>query len=159
MAITEITVEDGSIVSGANSYITEAELTQYAEDRAYTITADDNKTLIYKAMDFIESKNFLGKIVEEDQPLSWPRQKVYYRGFLLENTDIPQILKDAVCALALEIDRGYDPLAVITQAVKRQKVDVIEVEFQDGTSTFSIRSVNAILRPLLNPAGSVQRVL
>ena len=37
--MTTIIVEDGTVVPGANSYASEAELTTYAADRGITLTA------------------------------------------------------------------------------------------------------------------------
>jgi hypothetical protein len=160
MAVTPIVIENGSVVTGANSYATEDELIQFAEDQGYAWAGGDYIPFLYRAMDWIESQQYQGEIVQADQPLMWPRKNVYYRGFKLGQDAIPELVKKAQLTLAMEINRGFDPLAVISQGVKREKVDVIEVEYQDGTSTFAIRSVNAILRPLLaGGANSAMRVL
>ena len=75
-----IIVEDGSVVAGANSYVTEAELTTYAADRGITLTAATDVLLI-KAMDYIESLSFIGTKFSEGQSLQWPRSNVYIDGF------------------------------------------------------------------------------
>lgn len=155
-----VVVEDGSIVTGANSYVTVAEMEQFADDRDYIWVGDHVDTFLFRAMDWIEAQQYQGSIVSAAQPLMWPRKNVYYRGFKVEQDVIPDLLKKAQMTLAMEINRGFDPLAVIPQGVKREKVDVLEVEYQDGTSTFAIRSVNTILRPLLmGGLYSAQRVL
>lgn len=155
-----VVVENGSIVAGANSYVTVAEMEQFAEDRGYTWVGGHVDTFLFRAMDWLESQRYQGWIKNETQPLLWPRYNVIYRDYELSSDTIPELLKKAQMTLAMEINRGFDPLAVITQAVKREKVDVLEVEYQDGTSTFSIRSVNSIIRPLLEGGlNSAQRVL
>ena len=45
--MASIIVEDGSLVTGANSYISEADLTTYATDRGIVITGT-NSILIIK---------------------------------------------------------------------------------------------------------------
>lgn len=160
MAVSPVVVEDGTIVPGANSYVSVAELDQFISDRGYTWAGADKEAFLYRSMDWIESRQYQGNVVSSAQPLLFPRTGVCYRGFLLPSDEIPALLKKAQLTLAIEINRGFDPLAVIEQGVKRQKLDVLEVEFQDGTSTFSIRSVNAILRPLFaGGISSAQRVL
>lgn len=144
-----IIVEDGSIVTGANSYASEAELTAYAAARATTLTATA-ETLLIQAMDFIESLSFIGDKKTKDQPLQWPRENVYIDGFEYESTEIPQQLKDAQMAVALSIDAGINPLGAITRAVKREKVDVIEVEYMDNAAAVDIsRSISTAIQKLI----------
>jgi hypothetical protein len=61
---------------------------------------------------------------------------------------------------AISIDEGYDPTATLTQAVKRERVDVIEVEYMDGSSASPIiKKINLSLSKLLSGyGGSVVRV-
>jgi len=127
-----IIVEDGSIVAGSNSYITEAELTAYASDRGVTI-AGTPAELILKATDYLETLSYKGNRYTKEQSLQWPRSNVWIDGFSVEVDEIPEDLKTAQLALALEIDAGNDPLAPVERATKKEKVDVIEVEYMDGT--------------------------
>jgi hypothetical protein len=155
-----IIVETGTGTNpDANSYIDTDYLEAYALDRGYEIQSEPSN-LIYAAMDWLENRQYQGWIKEENQPLLWPRHNVWYRDYQLSADEIPALVKKAQAALCLEIDRGYNPLSVIPQGVKREKVGEIEVEYQDGTSTFAIRSVNQILRPLLaGGINSAMRVL
>ena len=127
-----ITVETGAIVAGANSYVTELELTSYATDRSVTLSGGAESLLI-KANDYLETLNFKGNRYTKEQSLSWPRSNVYIDGFSVDVDEIPSDLKTAQLALALEIDAGNDPLAPVERATKKEKVDVIEVEYMDGT--------------------------
>ena len=148
-----IIVEDGTVVAGANSYVTEADLTQYAADRGVTLnTATD--VLIIKAMDYIESLNFIGDKHIEEQPLQWPRDEVYIDGYYIERETIPKELKNGVYATALAIDAELDPLRVVERATKREKVDVVEVEYMDSAASETIvRTINAALRKIIKPGG------
>lgn len=151
-----IVVEDGSVVSGANSYCTTAELDTYASDRGYTLTGDngDQSEILIKANDYLEGLDFIGIKSSRDQPLVWPRYDVYIEGWLQPSTAIPPELKTAQLAIALAIDAGNNPLAVIDRAVKREKVDVIEVEYQDTAAEAEIiRSIAHPLKKLLRPGG------
>lgn len=148
-----IVVEDGSIVSGANSYVSEAELIAYAAARGITLTADP-EILLIKAMDYLESLNYKGYKKTRLQPLQWPRCGVIIDCYCFPSDEIPQELKNAQMSLAISIDAGDDPLATQSQSVKREKVDVIEVEYMDGSSSSPIiKSVNAALSKLLAGGG------
>lgn len=153
-----IIVEDGTIVAGANSYVTEAELTTYATDRGKTLSGSTDVLLI-QAMDFIESQNFIGVKSEEDQPLQWPRDWVQIDGYFLDDGTIPQELKNAQMAAAIAIDDGNGPLDDIPRSVKREKIDVIEVEYMDNAASQVInRKIQAALRKLLKASGGFQVV-
>ncbi len=95
-----IIIEDGTVVPGANSYVTEAELTTYAADRGITLTAATDVLLI-KAMDYIESLSFIGSKGSKGQPLQWPRSNVYIDGFYFVPTTIPPALQTGQIATAL----------------------------------------------------------
>jgi hypothetical protein len=149
-----IIVEDGTVVSGANSYASEAELTTYAADRGITLTAATDVLLI-KAMDYIESLSFIGTKSSEGQALQWPRNSVYIDGFYAGSTTIPAALKTGQIATALAIDSEDSPLANVERATKREKVDVIEVEYMDNAAAQTIvKTITAALRKLLVNGGS-----
>jgi hypothetical protein len=144
-----IIVEDGSIVAGANSYVSESELTTYATDRGITLTGSAD-VLIIKSMDYIESQDFIGTKSTQDQPLQWPRNSAYIDGYLFPSDEIPEELKDAQMATAISIDMGVDPLSTVERAVKKEKVDVIEIEYMDNAASYSIaRTITASLRKLI----------
>ena len=144
-----IVVENGTVVSGANSYVTEAELATYAADRGVTISGTASVLLI-QAMDYLESLNYIGIKYSEDQPLQWPRDEVYIDGYYIERTTIPNELKNGQLAAALAIDAGNNPLSTVDRATKREKVDVIEVEYMDNAPAEAVvRTINAAMRKLL----------
>jgi len=149
-----IIIEDGTVVPGANSYASEAELTTYAADRGITLTAATDVLLI-KAMDYIESLSFIGTKYSKSQALQWPRSNVYIDGFYFVPTIIPPALKTGQIATALAIDSENSPLATVERATKREKVDVIEVEYMDNAAAQTIvKTITAALRKLLVNAGS-----
>jgi len=148
-----IIVEDGSGVAGANSYISEADLLSYATDRGTTLsTATD--VLILRSMDYIEMQRFIGVKAKDDQSLEWPRADLYK----YKSNEIPAELIKAQFALCVQIDIGNDPLSPGDRQTKREKVDVIEVEYMDGArSRASIPSVDRWLSMLTlgNVGGSL----
>lgn len=129
-------VETGSIVTGANTYASEAELTSYLAARGLTLggAVATAEQLLLSAMDYIESRTFAGTKKTKDQPLQWPREGVYIDGFLVESTEIPNSLKYAQIETAIAIDGGENPMANLGRVAKREKVDVIEVEYESGSS-------------------------
>jgi len=144
-----ITVEDGSIVSGANSYVSEVELTTYATDRGVTLTGSTDELLI-KAMDYLDQQNFIGTKKTDAQPLQWPRSFVWIDGYSVDSDEIPTLLKNVQTVIAVEIDAGYDPLLAIPRKVKREKVASLEVEYADGSASKTITpTISNVLKKLV----------
>lgn len=153
-----IVVEDGTVVSGANSYVSESELTQYASDREIVVNSSLS-TLLIKAMDYIESLSFIGMKHTEDQPLQWPRDEVWVDGYYIERETIPKELKRGQMAVALAIEAGNGPLDTVERGVKREKADVVEIEYMDNAPAEVInRTINAALKKLLVAGGGFQVV-
>lgn len=154
-----ITVEDGSNVTGANSYITLSEFEDYANARNVDLPEDKNvrESLVIKAADYTESfrGEFKGTKVERDQPLQWPRYGVTVEGFTILSTEIPIDLKRAQLQACVEYITT-DMLPATGQNIKREKVDVIEVEYQDGDGSLqapTFPKVDQHLSALLNFIG------
>ena len=149
-----IVVEDGTGLSNSNSYVTEAEVNTWASDRGITISGTVSQ-LIYKAMDYLETLEYIGDKQTEAQALQWPRDNVYIDDFYIEPTTIPQEIKDAEMSLCMSIDAGVDPMDTICRATKKEKVGEIEVEYMDNASSRDIiSSVNRLLRKLLKDGSS-----
>ena len=148
-----IIVEDGSIVSGANSYSSEAQLAAYAADRGVTVSGVAAELLI-RAMDYIEKQNFKGGKYTSGQNLQWPRINVVIDGFAIDNSTIPVLLIDAQIETALSIDSGSDPSAEVGRAVKRKKTGPLETEYMDSSSeTVRHTAINGKLSKLTNSFG------
>lgn len=140
-------VEDGTIVSDANTYISLADADTYHDDRAnedWECLDDDEKaSALIKATDYIDNTfrlRWKGFRVNGDQSLTFPRSDVIDEdGRCLSNVVIPERLRRATAEIAVAIaptDANssvfVDPYAVDRDnaPVKRlrEKVDVIEVE-------------------------------
>lgn len=158
-----LVIEDGSIVSGANSFITVAELRTFANQRGVELPTEDGdlEPIIVQAADYINSyePKFKGARVNYDQPMAWPRSGVKVYGAEVAETVIPAQLKASQAQASILVVNGVDLMPNITNyAIRRQKVDVLEVEYaagggQNNAATPEIvpkfPTVEALIKPLL----------
>lgn len=105
-------VENGSIIAGANTYVTIADYTTYAE--GFGVTVEDTNAFriqLIKAAQYIASKEsqLMGDMVERYQPLSYPRNNLTdLDNFSWQNNEIPTLVKNCQMSLALDIQAGED---------------------------------------------------
>lgn len=155
-------IEDGTIVAGAESYVTAAEATTYHTARgnaAWTGTDTVKEAALLKAAAYLDGhycNRFKGsKYQPLEQTMQWPRAGVFIDGHLLDAYTIPQRLKDAQCELAL-IALSADLAPPVAAGVKREKVDVLETEYfagaPAGTTVYTV--VNNLLADYLRPLNS-----
>lgn len=157
-----LVIEDGSLVTGATSYVTVAEARAYASARGVTLPAVDGdvEQLAVKAIDYLEAQRarYQGSKVDADQDLQWPRVNVVIDGNEYPETSIPKVLKSAQCQLMIEAANGVDLMPTRTGGfVKKEKVDVIETEYSEKIGTGvqpDMTAVEALLAPLFNATGS-----
>ena len=116
-----LTVEDGSVVAGANSYVSVADMEAWAEARNIDLlavyaatrkitepTGDDATAaiegLLINAMDYLESLRgeYQGMKTAKDNPLQWPRSSVIIDGWSLDDDEIPDCLVQAQMRLAYD---------------------------------------------------------
>lgn len=156
-----------TITVGTNAYDTIASTDTYWTERGNTVwglEADADKEIyLIKATDWIERNfNFRGRKADSDQRLSWPRELAYDDdGYLVGETEAPTQVKEAMYIMADIIRDGtYDIVGITTDdsAVKRQKVDVIEVEY-DTTSRLKTGPVMSHIYQLLGPVITANSLL
>lgn len=175
-----LTIEDGTIVAGAESYVSAADATTYHGNRgntAWTGTDAVKEAALRKAAQYLDGhyrNRFKGQpVYPTTQPMAWPRagvrllngpQEYYgavpsfydveYSGYLAITT-IPQRLKDAQCELAL-IALSADLAPSVSAGIKREKIDVLETEYFAGApvGTTIYTAVNNLLADLLKPINS-----
>jgi len=141
-------------------YTTDDDFIAFALARGVTVTAPNAAIALTKALDYMETRQYKGYKTDNDQVLDWPRQYVYIDNVLLDSATVPSGIVKAQHVIALSIANGFDPLATIERAVKREKVDVLEVEYQPNASATPIlRSINAALSDYVASATSVMRSL
>ncbi len=125
--------------TSANTFATVAEAIAYWAARNDTswaaLSTAAQEAALLRAMDYLETRpRFRGQKVRADQPLTWPRSgAVDDDGNSL--TLVPAKVKTAQIELAYRNGVGATDLSPDIPAggqKKREKVDVIEVEYFDG---------------------------
>lgn len=152
-------VEDGTVIEGANSYVTVAYADAYHSDRGNsTWNGDDaaKQSALIRATDYLQqvyNGRWVGWMVDDDQPLDWPRtyNRPSYPWVDYDiSGEIPDRIKQAVCILALDTLHNGSLNPDLARAVKREKVDVIEVEYMDNAAERVKRpSVDGLVKPYL----------
>ena len=126
-------------------YVTEDELEAYATARGITISGN-KAVLLQKALDWLELQPFSGVKYDEDQDLEFPRD---------DDDEVPDKIKTAQMVCALIYDAGGDPLAAISKKVIREKVDVLEVQYSESSSSNDLYpQLSLLLAPYLTGGGS-----
>jgi len=142
-----IVVEDGSIVSGANSYVTYAEFVAFALLRGVTVTATqpDGEVFLFNAMDDLQGRNWMGWRVSEDQELDFPRSNIWRDGYTLPSDEIPTELKNGQMLLAMAaINVTLQPVteAQGKGAIIEERVEgAVTIKYGDSGRTLSTASV------------------
>ena len=142
------TVEDGTVVDGANAFISLAEANAYWDDRGpsaeWTAASDAVKQqAIVKATEYI---NFAFAWVSEEavsgQSLAWPRYD--YDG-------LPSELKAATARLASDVVGGADLAASVesTDHITSVKAGSVKVDFNADAQS-AVASVGGVVFPWLN---------
>lgn len=138
-------VETGEGVSGANSYIALADAQSFIDARGLSVTLTEG--LLLSAMDPLSAVRFKGAKADKDNPLNWPRKGVVdCEGFDVAENEIPQGVIAAQIWIAYYSEQGIDASAsTSTQQIKKEKVDVIEIEYFESAGTAS--AVSAMTMP------------
>lgn len=132
-------LEDGTGLSGSNSYASVAEWKAYWTDRAFDFSAftDPNiQVALIKATDYIDTNfrnRFLGSFKVSTQALAWPRLNVYLH--CIAQTGVPINVKRATyeyAKRALTVELLPDPQDTDATGqvvgISRKKVGPIEIE-------------------------------
>lgn len=143
-----ITVEDGTGVTGAVSYLSATDFKALAAARGTSVPAldDDCEKLLVQAADYLELYDYVGDQATTTQGLKWPRLNCDCDGV------IPKELKRAQYLLAVEAQNGALSPAVRPKEYKRTKVDVIYVEYaktDELAGGLRYFAVDTLLAPLL----------
>jgi hypothetical protein len=163
-----LTIEDGTGVTGADSYVSISDIRTYALNRNLTLPAGDAEieALARGAVDYLEGRRLEYKGIKSTstQALQWPRTDldadgvivgIEVDGYELGLTAIPKELKLAQCQLCIEINTTDILPTSTTYPVKREKVDAIETEYAVKLGSEPILpempKVEGLLAPLLKP--------
>jgi len=168
------TVEDGSGLSTANSYVSVADADTYhatytgSTDWSGAENATKERALIAATqyLDIEHEGRWRGVKDSSTQSLAWPRCDAEDSdGYLIDSDALPQKLKDACCELALRVVLGDDLLGVVTEPgdVASESVTVgpisTAVEYVNGRPDVgnSYPRVESLLKSLLQETGRVYR--
>jgi hypothetical protein len=155
-----LVVEDGSIVTGANSYVDVATARTYATDRGLTLSADDAtvESQLVLAMDYLEAlrDEYQGSKTDTTTPqnLQWPRQNVVIDGEDFSDSAIPVELVDAQCRLAVEQETGYDLFPTDSgKFITKEQTGPLVTEYSEKIVPGQmprISAVDSLLKPLFS---------
>lgn len=130
-----IVVEDGTIVAGANSWVTRDDFIAYAAARG-VIVADTSAAdvSLIKACDHINSlePRLKGSLVDRDQSTAYPRTDLEIENWHWGKTEIPRQVLNAQLSLAMEYSAGQDPLnppAAALPVVSKRVEGAIHVQY------------------------------
>ena len=157
-----LVVETGSVVPGADSYVSLAEARALAASYGMTLPADDTEAevalrngAVYVGL---QEPSMCGRRVSASQSLAYPRQGVSVYGFSLASDVIPPQVIHAQVVAAVEYGLGTDVRASSDGRVtetERVEGAVTVSYFNNGVTgaTTTITAALDALRPLL--CGSV----
>lgn len=146
-----LTVEDGSVVAGADSYLSLADANTYWESygnpATWTGKSDaEREGFLRSATRWLDANyRWRGTIEDASTPqvLGWPRTGVTDdEGREVAEDSVPQRLKDATAEMAHHFAQGQVESVVESgKQVVRQRVGPVEVQYAEGRSqSLSINS-------------------
>jgi len=156
-------VETGlGLDADANSYVRLADAQAFIAARGLTTTITEGHLL--QAMDQLNPLDYCGVRTSQNNPLPMPRVGIYNDdGYQYRINAIPQEMVQAQIWAAYYIAEGQDMTARSTPAIKREKVDVLEIEYavEDGyresVGLLSLPNVRHALRNFVSRSRQIQR--
>lgn len=159
-------VDDGTGLSTAESYISVADADTYiaaykGADATWDAATDATKEIAARqATQYLDGfYSWKGVTLTSTQALDWPRTGVYdERDGLIEG--IPTDLENATAEVMFLIVTGVTIIENVDRSKQttREKVDVIEVEYESGASVQpSFPTVGRLLSGLTVSSGRIQR--
>lgn len=161
-----LTVENGSGLAGADSYVSQADATTYHDGRGNTawtdLSSDEMDAALRRATDYLGETyrpRWKGDRTSTTQALDWPRYNVERADIacaLYASNAVPAEVVRACCEMALRAAKG--PLTPDQgQAIKSVAAGSVNVTYADySAATKSYPAIDGLLRPLLSgSAGGV----
>lgn len=139
-----ITVEDGTLVTDANAYITVAFFRAWHTARGIAAANVDSgsyttaliESAIVKATDYVDKRfgtKFVGSLRDSDQSLMWPRSNAWTnQGDYIQTSTIPKELKRGVVEYALIALKLIDLLPVPAPSFNEVDLDTGETTVSKG---------------------------
>lgn len=158
-----LVVEDGSIVAGADSWLSLSDARALADKYGYVLPADDveaEAALRNGAMYVgLQENSLCGRRVSAAQSLSFPRTGISLYGFPVANNVIPDQVKLAQVAAAVEYGKGTDVRASSDGRITTmERVEgAVTVQYADNGMTGATVTITAAmdaLKPLICGGGN-----
>jgi len=158
-----LVIEDGTGVTGANSYVTAEAVRAYADLRGAILPESDSEleALIVLACDWVDSfrSAFQSRKTDPEQDRQFPRWRVVTDGYIWPNDSIPSMVISAQSQAVVDSATGVSLTTTGEAQVKREKVDKIEVEyFEKTTGTLTSTGGSITAEKLLEPLFSATRI-
>jgi len=139
-----ITVEDGTGVSNAVSYVTVAAADTYHTARGNSVWVDavesDKEIALIRATDYVDQNRFAGEKLQDTQALQFPRYSIYDRNNVDVGSTVPTEIERATFEYALavlgtgdalvELDSTPDQASKAGLTFERTKVGPVEEELR-----------------------------
>ena len=153
-----LTVEDGSIVTNADSFVSLADARTLATALGWSLPDDDTEAeaALRNGAQYIslQETSLCGSRVSADQELAYPRKNVRLYGFDVASDAIPKLVIKAQIAAAVEYGKGTDVRASTDgRAITHEEVTgAVAVDYSDNGvtgATVTITAAMDALRPLI----------
>lgn len=158
-----LTVEDGTGLADADSFVSVAAADAYHDARGNTAwvssssPADEDKEQALRRASYFLSNSYSWQgypVNGRSQALAWPRTGVTdAEDYAVPSTSVPREIADATCEIALRelVSPGaMNPDVTLSAQVKREKVDVLEVEYSNAfTDADASRPILLIVRDMI----------
>jgi hypothetical protein len=150
-------VEDGSIVAGAEAYITVSNADTYFSNRGNAtwsaLTTAAKEQALRKATDYMGQRyidRWKGLIVSESQVLDWPRSGVVVRGYQVDDDTVPDAIQYACAMLAVRASAAT-LLADESRTIRARSIGPISVEYDPASpQAKKYPEVEKLLAPYLS---------
>lgn len=155
-------VEDGTGLSTANAYCSEATLDTYCDDRGITLASGDAEAALVRATAYIDQtyrNRFQGyRVRYRAQALEWPRALVYdASGFLVPSDAVPVEIVQATCEAAIrELTEAGSLAPDLDREVRELQAGSVRLVYganAKAQTTFQI--IDGILAGLLGSTSSI----
>lgn len=161
-----LTIENGSIVAGADSFAEASELVTYAANFGRTIPAGtpEQESLLRRAYLEMLALPWKGGLVNPEQTGAWPRYDVMRNDWLVRSDSIPAQIKAGQMALATEIYADdLDPPELRAGAVTKERVEgAVDVQYGPAPKSLnkpaSVRQSYAQFAGFLESANQIKMV-
>lgn len=156
-----IVVEDGTGLSDATSYNSVQRLKNYAKACAITLPSDNTQleAMLATAWDAMLGLDYQGERLTRDQAGDFPRSGICIDGFAYDSSELPPLLLDAQCVLAIASRSTTLQPTIDTNAagpVIEKTVDVITTKYAEsgrGNTKPIVTKAQDLLRKLLRSGG------